>query len=453
MSESRELQADSPLVPVTIHSPSSERHMRILIYSINYAPELVGIGKFTGEMAEWLAEESHEVRVVTTPPYYPEWKIQKGYRKWFYQAQRLRGVQVVRCPLWVKQRLSGWQRLLHLVSFVISSFPIMLRQIPWQPDVVMVIEPSFFCLPTALLVARLTKARSWLHIQDFEIDAGFGLGMVPNYWALQKVLLLAERYLMNQFHQISTLSNQMIDRLVSKGIEPHKIMLFPNWVDTSEIYPLANPKTLRSDLSLQEDDVVVLYAGTMANKQNLELLLHAAARLRQQSNLHFLIAGEGPRKESLEGLAKLLNLKNVQFLPLLPIREYNRLLSTADIHILMQMSALADLMMPSKLTAMMASGRSILATATAESAIGQELLNAKAGILVYPDDLDQFVAAIQLLVRDTHQRQVYGTNGRHYAEIHFSKTEILKRIHSRLTDTFLPLSQSPSREIETTLNI
>jgi colanic acid biosynthesis glycosyl transferase WcaI len=427
--------------------------MRILIYTINYSPELVGIGKFTGEMAEWFAEQPHEVRVLTTPPYYPEWKIQKGYRKWFYQKQKLQGVYVFRCPVWVKQQLSGWQRLLHLLSFVMSSLPIMLRQIPWQPDVVMVIEPSFFCIPVALMIARFTRAKSWLHIQDFEIDAGFGLGMVPNNWFLRKALLLAEKYLMNQFHHISTISNKMIDRLVTKGIAPRKITLFPNWVDTSEIYPLPHTKSLRSHLGLVEDDVVVLYAGTMANKQKLELLLHAADRLQQEPNLQFLIAGEGPRKKSLEGMSRLLKLKNVQFLPLMPIHEFNRLLSTADIHILMQINALADLMMPSKLTAMMASGKAIIATAEADSAIGQEVLNSKAGILVTPDQLEQFVAAIQLLAQDKQQRQIYGLNGRQYAEVHFSKTAILENIHHALINTVSPRSQSPSRKIESTINI
>lgn len=427
--------------------------MRVLIYTINYSPELVGIGKFTGEMAEWLAGQNHDIRVITTPPYYPEWKIQKGYRKWFYQYQRLQNVDIFRCPVWVKQQLSGWQRLLHLLSFVMSSLPMMLWQITWQPQIVIVIEPSFFCIPTALLVARLAKARSWLHIQDFEIDAGFGLKMVPNNWLLQRSLLFVEKSLMNQFHQISTISDKMINRLITKGIAPYKTMLFPNWVDTSEIYPLPSRQSLRTQLGLAEDDIVVLYAGTMANKQKLELLIHAAARLQHEFNLQFLVAGEGPRKKSLEAMARFLKLKNVQFLPLMPIHEFNRLLSTADIHILMQINALADLMMPSKLTAMMASGRAIIATAETDSAIGQAVLNSKAGILVTPDQLDQFVAAIQLLAQDKHQRQIYGVNGRRYAEVHFSKTAILENIHCALVNTSSSQQQSLSREIETTINI
>ncbi|STD27602.1 glycosyl transferase family protein [Enterobacter asburiae] len=46
--------------------------MKILVYGINYSPELTGIGKYTGEMVEWMASQGHDVRVITAPPYYPE---------------------------------------------------------------------------------------------------------------------------------------------------------------------------------------------------------------------------------------------------------------------------------------------------------------------------------------------------------------------------------------------
>ena len=53
--------------------------MKILVYGINYSPELTGIGKYTGEMVEWLAAQGHEVRVITAPPYYPQWQEGENY--------------------------------------------------------------------------------------------------------------------------------------------------------------------------------------------------------------------------------------------------------------------------------------------------------------------------------------------------------------------------------------
>ncbi|MGZ3240169.1 MAG: glycosyltransferase [Burkholderiaceae bacterium] len=65
--------------------------MKILIYGINYIPELTGIGKYSGEMAEWLAAGGHEVRVVTAPPYYPDWRVASGYSAWRYRRETRNG--------------------------------------------------------------------------------------------------------------------------------------------------------------------------------------------------------------------------------------------------------------------------------------------------------------------------------------------------------------------------
>ena len=98
--------------------------MRFVVYAINYRPELTGIGKFSGEMAEWLVAKGHEVRVVTAPPYYPQWRVLGHYRSWHYRRESLNGVKVWRCPLWVPSRPSGLKRILHLASFALSSFPV-----------------------------------------------------------------------------------------------------------------------------------------------------------------------------------------------------------------------------------------------------------------------------------------------------------------------------------------
>ena len=58
--------------------------MKILLYSVNFAPEPTGVGKYSGEMAAWLAEHGHSVRVIAAPPYYPNWQIDPSYaRPWF----------------------------------------------------------------------------------------------------------------------------------------------------------------------------------------------------------------------------------------------------------------------------------------------------------------------------------------------------------------------------------
>jgi colanic acid biosynthesis glycosyl transferase WcaI len=88
--------------------------MRILLHSINFAPEVVSTGKYAGEMAEWLAQRGHHVRVVTTPPHYPQWRISEGYsgiRSTHEERVLSSGctgkLEIFRCPVWVPAKLRG----------------------------------------------------------------------------------------------------------------------------------------------------------------------------------------------------------------------------------------------------------------------------------------------------------------------------------------------------------
>jgi colanic acid biosynthesis glycosyl transferase WcaI len=128
--------------------------MRLLIYGINFTPELTGTGKYTGEMAAWLAGCGHEIQVVAAPPYYPEWRVKEGYSSWRYRREIFTLPEgecfgIWRCPLWVPRFPSGLTRLLHLASFMLTSAPLMLRYVLWRPDVVLLITPTLFCAPIA----------------------------------------------------------------------------------------------------------------------------------------------------------------------------------------------------------------------------------------------------------------------------------------------------------------
>lgn len=101
--------------------------MKILIYGINFSPELTATGKYSGEMAEWMAREKQDVRAVTAPPYYPEWKVKSPYSSWKYKKEVISNVTVFRCPLYVPKQVSTLKRLIHLTSFTLSSFPQLFR--------------------------------------------------------------------------------------------------------------------------------------------------------------------------------------------------------------------------------------------------------------------------------------------------------------------------------------
>jgi colanic acid biosynthesis glycosyl transferase WcaI len=303
----------------------------------------------------------------------------------------------------------------------------MLWQTRWRPDVVLLVEPTFFCAPQALLAARLSGAKAWLHIQDFEVDAAFELGDLASSRG-QDLALTLERWLLRMFDRVSAISDQMVGRLMTKGVDPSRCVHFPNWVDTREIYPLPNPSPLRLELGIAENAVVALYSGSMGKKQGLDLLVDAARQLSHRSDLRFVFCGEGSYRQVFAEKAK--GLSNVTFLPLQPSDRLNDLLNMADVHLLPQRAGAADLVMPSKLTGMLASGRPVLATAHP----GTQLASAVRGlgIAVPPGDLDAFVAAILELAADRDLRLMLGQEARRYAVSHLDSLLILDQFEQSL---------------------
>ena len=400
--------------------------MRILIYGINFAPELVGNGKYTGEMARWLAERGHDVRVVVAPPFNPAGKVFEGYPSWQYRKERFSTTEgaghltAYRCPLWVSRSPSALNRILHLASFALSSLPVMLGQILWRPALVMVIEPTALCIPAGLASAWLAGASSWLHIQDFEVDAGFATGMLKSN-ALRDLIAAIDKRSMMGYDRVSTISPKMMDRLAQKGFPPARSVMFPNWVDTTRIFSTGVPSPFRDELGIPDDAIVALYSGTMGRKQGLEILAEAAELLIANPSIQFVFCGDGSYRDVLAKAST--HLRNVHWLPLQPLERLNDLLNLADIHLLPQCAGVADLMMPSKLTGILASARPVVTTAAAETQLAMAVQNC--GIRVPAHDGAAFADAIARLAEDAALRTQLGQEARRYAEANLDKEKIL----------------------------
>ncbi len=409
--------------------------LKILLYSINFAPELTGIGKYTGEMAAWLAARGHKVRVVTAPPYYPGWAVAAGYSGKAWRRGQWQGVGVWRCPLWVPARPSAFKRLLHLTSFALSSLPVMLRQVFWRPDVVWVVEPPLFGAPAAWAVARLAGAQAWLHIQDYEVDAAFSLGLLKGQW-LKRLVLAAERWLLRRFDRVSTISQRMLERAQAKGVSTARLVLFPNWVDVAAMArPAAQSvAAYRTQLGLPPGAVVALYAGNMGAKQGLEVLAQVAqlcAASAPAVPLWFVFCGDGVGRADL--VAQCQGLSQVQFLDLQPLARLPDLLALADIHLLPQRADAADLVMPSKLTGMLASARPVVAGAHAGTGLAMVL--EACGLVVLPEDASAMANAVLTLAADAALRARLGQAGQAHALAHMDREAILAQFESRLMAT------------------
>ncbi|MEP4377878.1 MAG: WcaI family glycosyltransferase [Alphaproteobacteria bacterium] len=410
--------------------------MKILIYGLNFAPELTGIGRFTGDMAGWLAARGHTVRAVAAPPYYPAWKVSVGYARWWWRTENVNGVRVTRCPLYVPSKATGLRRVLHLVSFALTSAaPAKLSGLFWRPDVVLVIQPTAFVAPAGLAAALFGRALSWLHIQDFEFDAAFDLHFLPKFLAAPA--RASERWLLRRFNTVSTISPRMADRLSGKGVAADRIVEFPNWVDTRRIHPDADGASFRAEIGIEPGAVVALYSGNIGEKQGIDQIASAvqavvAARRDDDPPVQFVVAGAGAGRDMIESAMQTHGLDDrlLKLLPLQPEEKLPALLAMADIHLLPQKAEAADLVMPSKLGGMLSSGRPVVASADPGTQIARMV--ASCGTVVAPADGPAMGAAVMDLVRDRDTRLRLGKAARAAAESEWERDAVLRRFEEAL---------------------
>ncbi|WP_374305313.1 WcaI family glycosyltransferase [Methylocella sp.] len=376
-------------------SKTGDKRLKILIVGENYAPEMTGVGRYTGEIGAYLAECGYDVSVVAAPPHYPGWRVRAPYSAWRYARERLDGVKVTRCPIVLREEMRGIWRLIAPASFAAASLPPALwAAVVERPDVVLCIEPTLMVAPAGLF-ARLFGARLLLHVQDLEFDAAFAVGHLRG-GALKRALFGFESWLLKRFDGIVTISGQMSKRLVEKGVDPARLRIVRNWVDLDKIRPMQGQNAFRAELGLGADDFVALYAGNIGAKQALEVALDAARRLAGRTNVHFVVAGDGPEKARL--MRDYGDLANVRFLPLQPEERLCELLNLADLHILPQSRGAADLVLPSKLGGMLASGKPVLATADAGTELHEVLSGV--GVLVPAGDSEAMAVEIARLAAE-----------------------------------------------------
>jgi len=396
--------------------------VKILILGLNFAPEMIGVGKYTGDMATWLAEQGHDVRIVTAPPYYPAWQVWDGYNGRDYGEEKRGRMTVLRCPIWVPKKPSTLKRILHLLSFAFSSAPVALWQgLSWRPDIVWTVEPTVMTSPFAWITARLGNATACLHIQDLEVQAALGLRMLRRSWF---TMMIAKAYgwMLRRFDHVSTISLQMREQLPAYGVGPRDCSIFPNWVDMERLHPKEGPNTYRRELGLADNAIVALYAGNMGSKQGVGSLAEVASLCRDVEKLHFVFAGDGALRE--EVALSTRDLGNVTMLPLQPDERFNELLNLADIHLLPQRPLTASFALPSKFGGMLASAR----PAVVQAEEGELARVARScGLVVRPGETEAMAAGVRTLAADPDLRAELGEAARRYALARLGKDHILGR--------------------------
>jgi colanic acid biosynthesis glycosyl transferase WcaI len=406
---------------------------RILLIGGNFLPEPTGIGKYNGEMIEWLCVHGYECTVITTYPYYPQWKLKEPYKHSYWykkeiikpkgQHQTSNFITIYRCPHYIPLNPTGKTRILHDLSFFISAF----FKVFWllfkkKYSAVINVTPPLMPGLLAVFYKKIKGAKFICHIQDLQVDAANDLQMIKSK-KLVSILFGLEKYILKQADVISSISYGMIKKIKSKINK--NIIFFPNWSDTSFFYPIADKAMLKEEFGFRNDDTIILYSGAIGEKQGLESILYSAKRMENISGLKFVICGSGPYREKLEEMAKKIEVLNVFFMPLQPLETFNRFLNMADIHLVIQKMSAGDLVMPSKLTNILAVGGLSIVTASPQTGLYELLENYNMGIVVEPEQQQALNHAIEVALGN--QNAEYRKNARSYAEENLSIDRVMKR--------------------------
>lgn len=427
---------------------------RILLIGYNYHPEPTGVGKYNGEMIEWFVGQGYDCTVLTSYPYYPYWKVQEPYykKRFWYSVEERKDtksggkLKIIRCPLYVPAQPSGLKRILLDLSFQISAIiPLIGLILRRKFDFILTVAPSFQQGLLGVIYKKLRGGKLVYHIQDMQIEAARDLKMIKSQ-GLVNFLFKIEKYIFDHAEIVSSISDGMVEKIQQKAKK--EVFLFPNWTDTRLFYPIKNRASVKKDFGYKPTDKIVLYSGSIGEKQGLDAILHAANNLRGFSDLKFIICGSGPYKKELQKIADNLGLQNVDFLPTQPFEKFNEFLNLADLHLIIQKASASDLVMPSKLTTILAVGGVPLITANEGSGLYTLVKEHNVGLIVQAEN--QAALNEGILKGVNEDLSFLNTNARAYAEdylsienimgsfeqflLHQKKVLIKSRVHAQSTN-------------------
>lgn len=389
--------------------------MHILFLSNYWPPEIGAPSHLAYELGETLVQVGHKVSVVTGFPRYNVATIPPEYHGRYLYEEVMGGMRVLRISAFHAHGTSKVRRGLgHLLIAPLLAWRARAMS---QADVVYTVSPP---LPLGL-AAWITAARlgsSFVFgVQDLFPQSAIDLGTMRNPLIIQFFEWM-ERLVYGKAGAITVHSAGNRDHILAKGGEPTRVHILPNWVDTSVIKPGERYNGFRHEFGVG-NEFVVGFAGTMGWSQGLDVVVEAARQLVNESDILFMLVGDGAERERLVRQAE--GLPNVRFAPMQPKERYPQVLAAMDTCLVVLRPEVATPVVPSKLLTIMAAGRPVLASMPVHGDAPGIVRDAECGIIAPAGDAQQLAEAILNIKQNANLAGRMGENGRRYAEIHFSR--------------------------------
>ncbi len=362
--------------------------MRLLAIYKHYWPDTTPYARILKSILERWAAEGHDARVLTAQPGYND--IVHPHQPWH---ETLGGVQVTRLRIPREVKRSFFRRLASFGVFLFRAAFAACTQA--KADAIIVnVHPPFLMGLTCRLIKAVRGVPYIYHCQDLHPESGRAAGQLAG-GVRYRLLKWIDTGNCRAAKLIVTLSPDMVQTLVERGIDRGKIVVINNFILDAGPEPAAGPSPVATTARTSSDDFVVLFAGNLGRYQALDRVMDAARLLADESDIRFLFMGEGAAKADLERQAGDLIGRTVFFSPFQPLPVAVRAMEEADLALVSLGRGVHTVAYPSKTMMVLAAGCPVLAVIEPESSLAQTVNEHGLGLACSQDD----PAAIAAVVR------------------------------------------------------
>lgn len=261
-------------------------------------------------------------------------------------------------------------------------------------------------------------------LQDIFPDSLVTTGLAKENSFLWKIGRWLERKTYGYAQRIIVISESCKRNLLKKGVPEEKLSLISNWVDIEAIQPVSREKNkLIAEYNIDPNKFLVVYAGNFGAAQGADIILKAAEKLLNESNIQFIIFGGGVEFEDGVQYVKEYKLTNVMINPLLPQEKVSEVYSLGDVALITCKPGVGDSGMPSKTWNILACNTPIIASFDKDSEMAEILKASGAGVCVEAGNVDALAEKIANLLAKSTQPN----SGRHYVEVYASKNNCVRK--------------------------
>ncbi|WP_374244445.1 glycosyltransferase family 4 protein [Zoogloea sp.] len=369
--------------------------MHILFLTDNFPPEVNAPASRTFEHCREWVRDGVQVTVITCAPNFPKGLVFPGYKNKLWQSEVVEGIRVIRVWSYVTANEGFVKRILDYQSFMLSAAiaGLFVRRV----DVVVGTSPQFFTACAAWFLGAVKRVPFVFELRDMWPESIKAVGAMRDSMAI-RALERVEMHLYRKAALIVSVTRAFKQKLIERGIDGKKIAVVTNGVDMSRFRPMEKDKRLVDELGLA-GKFVSGYVGTHGLAHHLETILDAAyklSRLPEGQRFHFILLGDGARKQALRDEAATKGLRNVTFIDSVSKDEVARYWSLLDVSIIhLRKTELFTTVIPSKLFECMGMGLPVLHGVEGESA--GIVRDSDVGIVFEPENSDELVHHLMYL--------------------------------------------------------